>query len=307
MNKIIFANNPLDRMSGFRSDKDWQKANLLDNETRFVVFHSGKPLIHVSSEPGSNSTIFLATYDQIKNFIEDAYLLFLGKLKNKSYYAIDLSKINKDFDKTAFPNCKFIDLRSIAQSISPEDTGILAQAKSMVEWNSSNIFCTRCESSRLETVDAGCKKICKNCNVELFPRVDPVVIMLPIFKDKCLLGRQKIFPPRMFSALAGFLEPGETIEDAVIREVKEEVGLNVTSVEYKFTQPWPFPSQLMIACFCQTDGDTTDLDQDEIEDAVWLSREDLNRIFVGKSPDRIWIPPAMAVAHQLIVAWMHNK
>ena len=85
------------------------------------------------------------------------------------------------------------------------------------------------------------------------------------------------------------------------------MGLNVTSVEYKFTQPWPFPSQLMIACFCQTDGDTTDLDQDEIEDAVWLSREDLNRIFVGKSPDRIWIPPAMAVAHQLIVAWMHNK
>ena len=85
-----------------------------------------------------------------------------------------------------------------------------------------------------------------------------------------------------------FLEPGETIEDAVVREVKEEVGLNVTSVEYKFTQPWPFPSQLMIACFCQTDGDTTDLDQDEIEDAVWLSREDLNRIFVGKSPDRIW-------------------
>ena len=124
--------------------------------------------------------------------------------------------------------------------------------------------------------------------------------MLPIFKDKCLLGRQKIFPPRMFSALAGFLEPGETIEDAVIREVKEEVGLNVTSVDYKFTQPWPFPSQLMIACFCQTDGDTTDLDQDEIEDAVWLSREDLNRIFVGKSPDRIWIPPAMAVAHQLL-------
>ena len=150
------------------------------------------------------------------------------------------------------------------------------------------------------------KKFAK-IDVELFPRVDPVVIMLPIFKDKCLLGRQKIFPPRMFSALAGFLEPGETIEDAVVREVREEVGLNVTSVEYKFTQPWPFPSQLMIACFCQTDGDTTDLDQDEIEDAVWLSREDLNRIFVGKSPDRIWIPPAMAVAHQLIIAWMHNK
>ena len=130
-------------------------------------------------------------------------MLFLGKLKNKSYYAIDLSKSNKDFDKTAFPNCKFIDLRSIAQSISPEDTGILAQAKSMVEWNSSNIFVPDVKVPDLKLL-MQVAKICKNCNVELFPRVDPVVIMLPIFKDKCLLGRQKIFPPRMFSALAGF-------------------------------------------------------------------------------------------------------
>ena len=111
----------------------------------------------------------------------------------------------------------------------------------------------------------------------------------------------------MYSALAGFLEPGETIEDAVIREVKEEVGLNVTSVEYKFTQPWPFSSQLMIGCFSNVDDDKTNLDEDEIEHAVWLSREDINRIFVGKSPERIWIPPAMAVAHQLIVEWLHSK
>ena len=111
----------------------------------------------------------------------------------------------------------------------------------------------------------------------------------------------------MFSALAGFLEPGETIEDAVIREVKEEVGLDVSKVTYKFTQPWPFPYQLMIACLCEVESETIKLDEDEIEEAVWLSREDLNRIFVGKSPDRIWIPPAMAVAHQLIVSWMHEK
>ena len=129
--------------------------------------------------------------------------------------------------------------------------------------------------------------------------------MLPTFEDKCLLGRQKIFPPRMYSALAGFLEPGETIEDAVIREVKEESGLDVTNVQYKFTQPWPFPYQLMIGCFAEAKGDVLNIDKDEIEDAIWLTKEDLNRIFVGKHPNRIWIPPAMAVAHQLIVSWMH--
>ena len=228
-------------------------------------------------------------------------------MKSIKYYAIDITKERSHFDIEVFIGCKFIDLRSIAQSLSPEDTGILAQAKSMVEWNAVNIFCSRCENSKLKTVDAGSKKVCVNCKTELFPRVDPVVIMLPIYNEKCLLGRQSIFPPRMYSALAGFLEPGETIEDAVIREVKEEVGLNVNSVEYKFTQPWPFSSQLMIGCFSNVDDDKTNLDEDEIEHAVWLSREDINRIFVGKSPDRIWIPPAMAVAHQLIVEWLHSK
>ncbi len=130
--------------------------------------------------------------------------------------------------------------------------------------------------------------------------------MLPTYKDKCLLGRQKIFPPRMYSALAGFLEPGETIEDAVKREINEESGLTAIDVEYKFTQPWPFPFQLMIGCLANVENDILNLDNDELEDAVWLSREDLNRVFVGKSPQRIWIPPAMAIAHQLIVHWMHN-
>ena len=307
MSKIVFANNPLDRMSSIRSDKEWQKTSMSSSDARYIIFDSGKPLIQVSKEPGSNSTIYLAKFDSIKKHFEACQVIFLGEIKSIKYYAIDITKERSHFDIEIFIGCKFIDLRSIAQSLSPEDTGILAQAKSMVEWNAANIFCSRCENSKLKTVDAGSKRVCINCKTELFPRVDPVVIMLPIYNEKCLLGRQSIFPPRMYSALAGFLEPGETIEDAVIREVKEEVGLNVNSVEYKFTQPWPFSSQLMIGCFSNVEDDKTNLDEDEIEHAVWLSREDINRIFVGKSPDRIWIPPAMAVAHQLIVEWLHSK
>jgi NAD+ diphosphatase len=131
--------------------------------------------------------------------------------------------------------------------------------------------------------------------------------MLPCFEDKCLLGRQKGFPPGMFSALAGFVEPGETIEAAVIREVNEEVGLTSRDVVYKFTQPWPFPSQLMIACTTIVDDPTYKVDDEEIEEAVWLNKEDLSKILIGKSEKKIWIPPPMAIAHQLIVDWMDNN
>ena len=307
MNKIIFANNPLDRSSNLRSDKEWQSSSISDKNTCFVLFNSGKPLIRVSREPGKNSKIYLAHFNKVEKYLDKSYTVFLGRLENQIYYAIDTGGQKETVSISEFDEGKFIDLRSIAQSISPEETGILAQAKSMMDWNRSHQYCSKCESSKLRIIDSGCKKVCDKCKTEFFPRVDPVVIMLPIFNERCLLGRQKIFPPRMFSALAGFLEPGETIEDAVIREVKEEVGLDVSKVTYKFTQPWPFPYQLMIACFCEVESETTKLDEDEIEEAVWLSREDLNRIFVGKSPDRIWIPPAMAVAHQLIVSWMHEK
>jgi NAD+ diphosphatase len=131
--------------------------------------------------------------------------------------------------------------------------------------------------------------------------------MLPCFEDKCLLGRQKGFPPGMFSALAGFVEPGETIEAAVIREVNEEVGLNSRDVVYKFTQPWPFPSQLMIACTAIVDDPTYKVDNEEIEEAIWLNKEDLTKILIGKSETKIWIPPPLAIAHQLIINWMDNN
>ena len=308
MNKTVFTNNPLNRTANLRNDVNWIKSIKEDQKTNYIIFYNEKPLINPSSDHSKNSEIKLFNFNQLDNLLDEAqYLVFLGQNEGGSFFAIDLSNIEQiKKNKNIIGESKFIDVRSIAPNLSSESTGILAQAKSMISWNNTYTYCTKCSGVKLETKDAGYKKLCSSCKTEFFPRVDPVVIMLPTYKDKCLLGRQKIFPPRMYSALAGFLEPGETIEDAVKREINEESGLTAVDVEYKFTQPWPFPFQLMIGCIANVENDVLKLDYDELEDAVWLSREDLNRVFVGKRPQRIWIPPAMAIAHQLIVNWMHS-
>ena len=310
MNSITFANNPIDRASQLRSNIEWQQEAVISEKSLFMIFFEDKPLIKVSKDHTVKPEILWVSYQQLTPMLTNNISpLFLGIKDELPHFAIDLSGLNLEqiLSLPSFAYSKFIDARSIAQNLDNPSTGIIAQAKSNFEWNKNNIYCSRCEGVKLETKDTGYKKCCNQCGAEYFPRVDPVVIMLPCYEDKCLLGRQKGFPPGMFSALAGFVEPGETIEAAVIREVNEEVGLNSRDVVYKFTQPWPFPSQLMIACTAIVDDPTYKVDDEEIEEAIWLNKEDLTKILIGKSEKKIWIPPPMAIAHQLIVDWMDNN
>ena len=310
MNSITFANNPIDRASQLRSNIEWQQEAVISEKSLFMIFFEDKPLIKVSKDHTVKPEILWVSYQQLTPMLTNNISpLFLGIKDELPHFAIDLSGLNLEqiLSLPSFAYSKFIDARSIAQNLDNPSTGIIAQAKSNFEWNKNNIYCSRCEGVKLETKDTGYKKCCNQCGAEYFPRVDPVVIMLPCYEDKCLLGRQKGFPPGMFSALAGFVEPGETIEAAVIREVNEEVGLNSRDVVYKFTQPWPFPSQIMIACTAIVDDPTYKVDDEEIEEAIWLNKEDLTKILVGKSEKRIWIPPPMAIAHQLIINWMENN
>ena len=307
MNSITFSHNPIDRASQLRSNKEWQQEAITSEKSLFMIFFEDRPLIKVSKDHSTKPEILWVSYQQLAPLLtSNVSPLFLGIKDDLPYYAVDFS--NLDLDQIllhpSFANCKFIDARSIALSIDVASTGIIAQAKSNFEWNKKNIYCSICPGVKLETKDTGYKKCCPQCGAEYFPRVDPVVIMLPCFEDKCLLGRQKAFPPGMFSALAGFVEPGETIEEAVIREIHEEVGLESRDVNYKFTQPWPFPSSLMIGCTALVDNPKFKVDDEEIEEAIWLNKEDLTKILVGKSEKRIWIPPPMAIAHQLIINWM---
>jgi NAD+ diphosphatase len=178
----------------------------------------------------------------------------------------------------------------------------MGQAKAMIDWHNRHGFCANC-GARTALTDGGYRRLCGSCNAEHFPRTDPVVIMLAVHDDACLVGRNKRFPGNFYSALAGFMEPGETIEDAVRRELMEEVNVKVGAVRYIATQPWPFPSSLMIGCIGEADSHNFKPDGVEITEARWLSRDDAKRLLAGERMPDISVPPAIAIAHHLIKAF----
>jgi len=187
-----------------------------------------------------------------------------------------------------------------------KDVAIMGQAKAMIDWHNRHGFCANCGACTALT-DGGYRRLCSNCNAEHFPRTDPVVIMLAVHDDACLVGRNKRFPGNFYSALAGFMEPGETIEEAVRRELQEEVNVKVGAVRYIATQPWPFPSSLMIGCIGEADSRDFKPDGVEITEARWLSRDDAKRLIAGERMADISVPPAIAIAHHLIKAFAEGR
>jgi len=196
---------------------------------------------------------------------------------------------------------RFEDLRAISMDLPSTEAAIAATAKSMFEWRRRHRHCASCGEIS-EVADGGWKRICPSCKAEHFPRTDPVVIMLPVHGEKCLLGRQAAWPKGMFSALAGFLEPGESIEEACARELNEEAGLRATQVRYHSTQPWPYPSSLMIGLIAEVENEDAAPDQTELDEVRWFTRPEARELIKGSLPGAR-APGAMAIAHQLIRAW----
>jgi NAD+ diphosphatase len=196
---------------------------------------------------------------------------------------------------------KLIDLRTIAVqgAVTTEHVPPLAEAKAVLGWHARHRFCPNCAAATRVT-QGGWRRDCPNCKAEHFPRTDPVVIMLPIAGERCVLGRSPRFPQTMWSCLAGFAEPGESIEEAVRREVAEEVGLICARVKYFASQPWPFPSSLMIGCHAEAVTENIVIDRSEIEEARWFDREELSLMLTRKHPERLTTPPSIAIAHHII-------
>jgi len=199
---------------------------------------------------------------------------------------------------------KMVDLRSIVAGslVPPGEASLLASAKALLAWHARRGFCSNC-GARTHVGAAGWRRECLNCGMHHFPRTDPVVIMLATDGDFCLLGRQPRFPKRMYSALAGFLEPGETIEQAVRREILEEAGVVCGAVRYFASQPWPFPSSLMIGCFAEAKSRAVMVDRIELEDARWFERDETRAMLERRHPDGLTAPVPMAIAHHLIRRW----
>lgn len=176
-------------------------------------------------------------------------------------------------------------------------------ARSLVDWHARHGFCAQC-GGRTVPVRAGWSRRCGTCDAEHFPRVDPVVIMLAEHDGRVLVGRQHGFPPGRYSALAGFLEPGETMEEAVARELFEEAGVRATRVQYAMSQPWPFPSSLMLACLAEVADPALTLDGAELEDAIWVDRAGVTAAMRGDADAPFIAPPKIAVAHHLFSWWL---
>jgi len=300
-----FANNPLDRLSEKRSDATWVEAEYGAEGTLIVPFWKLQPFLLETGDEANPLDVAWLRGEALKGLMSaNATKVFLGQKGGASYFAVDLDRAADPENEGPLAGLgKFIDLRAAAAGLDGREAAILAQGKSMIDWHHRHGFCSVCGAAS-NYADGGYKRDCPKCGAEHFPRTDPVVISLAIKDDQCLLGRGPQWPRGMFSALAGFLEPGETVEEAVRREIAEETTVKVGAVRYVQSQPWPFPSSLMIGCIGE--AETTDIKVDgvEIAEARWVSRELVERTLRGEGEKSFMIPPPMAIAHQLLRAWI---
>ena len=197
-------------------------------------------------------------------------------------------------------------LMALLASLPAEEMALYGAARRIVDWHARHPFCARCGSAT-RLAKGGWARDCPSCAAQHFPRTDPVVIMLAEHDGRVLVGRGLGWPPGRYSALAGFVEPGESIEEAVARELWEEAGVRVGEVRYVASQPWPFPSQLMIACVSRAKGDALDVDTSELEDCFWATREEVAAALAGEADARFLPPPTYAIAHTLLKWWVDQS
>ncbi|HEV8467649.1 MAG TPA: NAD(+) diphosphatase [Pseudolabrys sp.] len=233
--------------------------------------------------------------------------IFLGLLDGAPQFGYGLTPQSADALK-AREELHVTDLRSIAVQglVAPDHLPPIAEAKAVLHWHARHCFCPNCGAGTLP-VNGGWRRDCPQCNAEHFPRTDPVVIMLASDHDRCLLGRSPRFVPTMWSCLAGFVEPGESIEDAVHRETREEAGIVCGRVVYFASQPWPFPTSLMIGCHAEALTHEIVVDREELEDARWFTKDEVEAMLMRKHPQGLTTPPPVAIAHHIIRAWIEDE
>ncbi|MFT5799978.1 MAG: NAD+ diphosphatase [Candidatus Azotimanducaceae bacterium] len=312
--QVTFGGSSLDRAGEVRANPQVIKLMMRAADTRAIVFWRGKPLIH-KSRPATLMRVPL-DHPILADAAED--MILLGREDGAAVFAYDISSWEPaELDTLALggfldpseqhhpataDDQVFVELRRTMTWLNPRDAELAATGRAIFSWHEAHGFCAKCGAAS-DMSHAGWQRNCPACNASHFPRTDPVVIMLITHGDNVLMGRSPGWPQGMYSLLAGFVEPGETLEAAVRREVFEESGVRVGEVGYLSSQPWPFPASLMFGCFGQATSEEINIDPVEIEDAMWVSRDEMMQAFAGEHPK---ILPARkgAIAHFLLENWL---
>ena len=300
----VYGSNPLDRGERERRDEDWIASRAKDPESKFLPLSD----LNVLISNGPNQALGWLGIDELSRLGIDTGVIFLGLQEQKACFAIDISKYDsavQELQKSG--DWRFEDARAATEYLSGADSGIVAQARIQINWHNRNGFCSICGHETF-VKRGGQVRQCSKCDTEHFPRTDPVVITVVADNDRCLLGQSRgyLSATNRYSALAGFVDQGESIEEAVAREIKEEAGIQVGNIRYHSSQPWPFPWSLMIGC--HADAVTTEIsfDDEEMTDVRWFSRAKVLLALEGQS-ENLAIPGPVAIAHHLIKAWATDK
>ncbi|OCC22742.1 NADH pyrophosphatase [Croceicoccus estronivorus] len=291
---IGFVGQPLDRADHIRNDPEALEA-LKDERALLLLLEGLDPVMDDDNR---------LQWGSLSDAPTGAELVFLGLMDGRVCFAAVPSA------GEGGPLNMGSSIRRVMGGMPSIDLALYGMARSVVDWHARHRFCAQCGGSTVPA-KGGWQRDCSSCKAQHFPRVDPVTIMVVEHRGRLLLGRQPRFPEGFYSALAGFVEPGETVEEAVAREVMEEAGVRVNNVDYVMSQPWPFPSQLMIGCYARAEDDRLIVDRTELEDARWFTHEEVARAVAGQAEQSLEgapfvPPPPVAIAHHLLKWWLRR-
>lgn len=300
----IFAGNPLDRGERERRNEEWINHQASAASSKFLPLWDSKVLVSVR-EPLKLAWLDRGDLEKAKF---DSGPFLLGMQSGSTYFTVDVSKSPQSAQIIEkLTEYQFEDSRTAAEQLDLAETGILAQARAQINWHNRHGFCSVCGNETIVT-RGGQKRECTQCKSEHFPRVDPVIIMVVHDGERCLLGqsRGRLAATNRYSALAGFVDQAESIEEAVAREVMEEAGIQVKNVTYHSSQPWPFPSSLMIGCHAEAATTEIMMDAEEMTDVKWFDRQEVLLALEGDNTNLL-IPGPIAIAHHLIRSWAQGE